>query len=176
MNPAIKNLAIKNGLFLGVAILIGSIAFILVNPRGFLIYGNWTLFLIALLIMIKTANDVKSQQDGYASFGQLFMPILLTVAIGYFFRIAIYYIMANFISPELIDIQKEISFETLESMSGMLGEEVMDKSFEAIEDQNVASIGSVLLQYVSLMIGTGGIVNAIISAILKNQKPLIDRI
>lgn len=176
MNATVKNLAIKNGLFLGAALVVGTIAFILVSPRGFLSYGNWALFLIAVLIMVKTANDVKSELGGFASFGQLFTPILITVAIGYFLRVAIYYIMANFVSPELVEIQKEISVEALEAMSGLLGEEMMDQSLDAIEEQNVAGIGSLAMQYVSLMIGTGGIVNAIICAVFKNEKPLIDRV
>jgi len=176
MNTTIKNLAVKNGLFLGGALIIGTIAFIMASPRGFLSYGNWALFLIAVLMMVKTANDVKSELNGYASFSELFMPILITVAIGYLLRVTIYYIMANFVSPELVDLQKEISIEALEAMSGLLGEEMMDQSLDAIEDQNIAGVGSVMMQYVSLMIGTGGIVNAIISAIFKNQKPLIDRV
>lgn len=170
------NTAVKNGVFLGIALAIGTVAFVLVSPSGFVKFGNWALFIIAILIMVKTANDVKSKQGGYASFSELFLPILVTVAIGYFIRVATYYIMANFITPELIEIQEQIAVEALEGMSGLLGEEMLDKSLDAMEDQNLAGLGNVFMQYLTLLVGTGGIVNAIISGFFKNEKPLIDRV
>jgi len=170
------NIAVKNGVFLGVALAIGTVAFVLVSPSGFINYGSWALFLIALLIMVKTASDVKAQQNGFASFGELFTPILITVAIGYLIRFATYYIMANFVTPELIEIQEQIAVEALEGMSGLLGEEMLDQSLDAMESQNIAGLGNVFVQYLTLLVLTGGVVNAIISAIFKNEKPLIDRI
>ena len=167
---------VKNGLFLGAAFFIGTIAFIVGSPSGYITYGTYPLFLIAVLIIVKTGLDIKNSQGGFAKFGELFGPILITVAIGYLIRMFAIYIAYNFINPEIIEIQKEMSVEAMESMSGLLGDDMMDKMYEEVDSMNPAGILELLQTYFVYLIGAGGIINAIVSLIIKKEKPLIDRV
>lgn len=168
------SIPVKNGLFLGAAFLIGTIAFVLGSPRGFITYSSYAFFLIAVVMMIKTANDVKIEQGGFATFGELFKNMIITVAVGYVFRIIALYIAYNFINPDLSQIQIDVASEGFESMSGLMGDEMMDKMYEELEKMNPSGVKTLVTSYFTYLVTIGAITNAIISAILQKKKPLID--
>lgn len=170
------NNAVKNGLFLGGALLIGIIAFVLVSPRGYLEYGQFVLFLIALIIMVKTGIEEKQMNGGFASFGQIFVAILTCIAVGYAIRFIGNYLAFNVMNTDLTTIYNEIAIESIEKMSGFLGDEATDLAIEEIEKNDISSVGNNLIQYISMLLLTGGVVNAIISLILKKDRPLIDTV
>lgn len=170
------SIPIKNGLFLGAALFIGTVVFISASPRGYLSYGTFPLMLVAILMMVKTGSDIKSAQGGFASFGDLFKAIFITVLVGYFIRMIGIYVSYNFINPEIAEIQKEISIEAIEKMSGLIGDDAMDTVYDELDNMNVSGIGSLLQQYLAYVIGTGAVVNAIISMVMRKDKPLIDQV
>ncbi len=167
---------VKNGIFLGAAMVIGIIAFVIASPRGYLQYGQYVLFLIALVVMVKTGLEERQLNGGYASFGDIFKAIFICIAVGYAIRFIGNYIAFNFINPDLSVIYQDIAIEAMEKMSGFLGDEAVDASIEALEEQSPGSIGNNIMQYVTLLLMTGGIVNAIISLILRKERPLIDTV
>lgn len=170
------NNAIKNGLFLGAALLIGVFAFVLVSPRGYLEYGQFVLFLIALVVMVKTGSEEKQMHGGYASFGQIFKSIFICIAVGYLIRFIGNYIAFNVINTDLSTIYNDIAIEAVEKMSGFLGDEATDLAIEELEKNDISSIGNNVMQYITMLLLTGGVVNAIISLIMKKDRPLIDTV
>lgn len=168
------NNAVKNGLFLGAALVIGTFAIAYVSPRGFITYGSYVLFLIALIIMVKTGIEAREANGGFAAFGTIFKAIFICILVAYGIRFIGNYVAYNVVFPNLIEIQKELSIEVIEKMSGLMGDEATELAIEEIESQGGMSIANILGQFVMLLILTGCAVNAIISLILRREKPIFE--
>lgn len=168
------SIAVKNGIFLGVALLLGTLVYSFVSPSGYLQYSSFVFFIIAVIIMYKNGTDERTANGGFISFGQVFTSILICVAIAYLFKLVGNYVAYNFVSPQLADIQMEKSIEAIEQMRGMLGDEVADKSLDEIEKQDLGSPFQMIIQYFTVLFLNGVIVNLIISAIVHKKKPMFD--
>jgi len=166
-----KNAGVTNGLFLGVAICLLSLVMYFFSPRFFLSWGSWFSFLVYILFMVKAGREEKEEMGGYASFGDMLKPTMLTYAIGSLIGAIFSYVLINFIDPSLMDVMKDIQVEALDKMAGFLGEDATETAKDAIlENENSFSIGTLLMGWGVGLIIPGIIFGLIISAILKNEK------
>jgi len=74
---------------------------------------------------------------------------------------------------ELFEERKELQ---LEQQSASMPDEQMDMMYNIMDWMSYDNLGFMVLLYCVYLILTGCIVNAIISLIMKNERPLIDRV
>ncbi|MEJ6613139.1 MAG: DUF4199 domain-containing protein [Saprospiraceae bacterium] len=150
-----ENVKIKNGLILGVALVIISLVLYLIDPRVYLTWETWIGFAAVIYIMYKTAVAVREQKDGVLSFGSAFVAVFVPMAIGLLISSLFSYVLQNYLAPELGDITKEMAIETIEKISGMFGGDVGDEMMEEIENQDYSlTMGKVFLGWMfSVVIG-----------------------
>jgi len=112
----------------------------------FLTFRTGVLFPIFLLILVKSGLDARKANDGVIAFGEAFKNMFVTGAIGVLLCTLFEYLHFNFISPELIEMQRELAIEAAEKVSELLGgfgeeyEEEMERQLETIEDTNPVSL------------------------------------
>ena len=79
----------------------------------------------------------------------------------------------NYIDPGLLDLQREISIDAIEKLSGLLGEEGTEAALDALENQDWSfGVGKALQTYFMGLIIPGFIIALIISAVMKDRKPV----
>lgn len=114
------NRGVINGLLFGGAALIIGLALYLINKPLFLDPTIRFILSLALPItfMSKSALEKRRELNGFASFSEVLQPAYLTLIIGTVIFSIFQYIMmsADF---ELLEIQKTIAVESLESISGL---------------------------------------------------------
>lgn len=173
-----KKSSIQNGLFLGVAMIICSYVLYLANPHMFLTAKSGALFLIFLLIMTKSGLDSRKLEGGFIGFKNVFFNMFITGAIGTLLCTFFEYVHYNFLSPELIEIQREISLEAAEKMAEIFSglgeeyEEAMDMQLEGLEDENFASLGNTIKNYMVRLVFPVALFSAIIGLFIKRDGPI----
>lgn len=170
-----KKSSINNGLFLGIAMVIGSYVLYLANPKMFFSAKSLVLLMIFIIILVKAGRDARADNGGYISFKEVFINMFVTGAIGTLLCTSFEYLLFNFIDPSLIDMQKEIALEAAEKVTELLGgmgeeyEIAFEKELEKIENGNPASAGSTLKNYFARLIAPVALMSAIIGLILKRK-------
>ncbi|MBK7094140.1 MAG: DUF4199 domain-containing protein [Saprospiraceae bacterium] len=165
------NPSVKNGLMgAGVAIIIYLILW-LIDPTSYLKFGSWIGLVIALFFMYRAAKEARDLNGGFIEFAELFkvtfIMIVIMTAITSFFA----YILFNFIDPNLIEVQKQIVTESIEKMSGMMGEDAAAAMAEKMEEQDYNLTIGKLLQGWAIGLVLWAIAAAIMSAIMKKKNP-----
>lgn len=164
------NNAIRNGLYMGGALVLLYLALYFVSPKVFLSWGSWISFAVYIYFMYNAAKEERASLGGYMSFGEGFKAAFLAFVVGGLISALFTYVMYNFIDPTLIDLTKEIALEAFEKMSGFMGEEAAETAMETIEDQDFStsySIGNTLMGYLFSLIFPGAVIALIIAAIMK---------
>ncbi len=167
--------SIQNGIFLGLALVISSYIIYLANPNMYLTARSSILFLIFLLIMIKSGLDARKSNGGFINFKSAFINMFITGAIGTFLCTLFEYIHVNFMAPELIEMQRELALEAAEKVSGLFGdlgeefEEEMEAQLEKLEEENFASLPNSIKNYFLRLIAPVAFFSAIIGAIIKRK-------
>ncbi len=165
------NPSVKNGLMgAGVAIIVYLILW-LIDPTSYLKFGSWIGLVIALFFMYRAAKEARDLNGGFIEFAELFkvtfIMIVIMTAITSFFA----YILFNFIDPNLIEVQKQIVTESIEKMSGMMGEDAAAAMAEKMEEQDYNLTIGKLLQGWAIGLVLWAIAAAIMSAIMKKKNP-----
>lgn len=169
-----NKIAINNGIFLGVILMVSSMALYFVNVNAFLLYKSYILFLFVIIVYVKTLNDIKRSQGGFISFGEGFIAIMVASGIGFLMCTLFEYVQFNIIDPTLADQLKDLTLEKMEEAAGMLGDDMLDDMTDAIHDQDFGfTMGRSAMSYLIRMVFPAAVVGAIISAILKKEKPLV---
>lgn len=170
--------SINNGIFLGIALLISTYVLYWANTRMFFSIKGFVLFTIFLLIILKSGREARTSLGGFIDWKTAFINMFITGAIGYLFVTVGEYVLYNFVDTGLADLQKEISLEALEEMSGMLGgsdfQDAMEKSMEEIEDKNIAGAGTMFATYIMRLIAPVGLMAAIVALIIRKKGQPMD--
>ena len=165
-----ENLKVKNGVMLGLGMVVLSLVIYFVGHKFYLTWGSWIVYALAAYLMYKTAVDVRSQEGGKMSFGTAFTSAWIPYVIGSLLLTLFTYVLFNYIDPSLLDTMKEVQMEAMDKMAGMLGEEGIEAAKEALEDQGSAfGAGTALLGYVAGLVFPGAIMALIIGAITKKS-------
>lgn len=167
-----KNPGIINGIYLGLVLIAVTFAVYFIAPKffiagfGFAFSGITLLFYI--LFMVKAGNTFKAENEGYAEFGQILLCAFLTAFIGGMMYTLFYYILGNYIDPELPQMLMEEMMTSFEN-SSFMDPDQLDDMREQLEKQSNPSFGDTMVG--SLMgVLVGFIISLIIAAIQKNPR------
>ncbi len=164
--------AVKWGVIAGLGAVVISLVGYLVSPKFFVTWASWLGFAAFIICMVKAAADDKEAMGGYMSWGQALKPTFLTYVIGSLISSIFVYVMFNFVDGSLVDVQKEIAVDTIEQLSGFLGEDGMEAAIDALDQQSFdMTMSTTLLGYAFGLILPGFPLAAIISAIMRKNRP-----
>ncbi len=170
-----KNPAFKNGLILGLCLIVYTLLIYLVSPAFFLAGLGMTSSLISILIyilfMVKTGNEVKKANNGYASFSEVFIPIFICALIGGTIAIFFNYILNTVIDPDLPNFLKETMISNFENAS-WIPDEAKEEAITQMEDDQSfePSLGNSVYGFLMGSV-VGLVISLIIAAIIKKEHP-----
>ncbi len=132
-------------------------------------YLNWISYPIMIVFIVLTLNEVKSQNEGYLSFGDGFKNGFLMMVVVAAIMSVFTFIYFSFINPEFLDYVREKAIEEMENK---------DMSDEEIEQaMGIAEIfmGKGAMAAFALFgnMVVGAILSLIIAAIMKKEKQVI---
>ena len=133
------NVAIKNGVILGVVWIIFNLLVYLIDP---LMIGSWQIhfmYIIAVVFMWKSATGEREANEGLLSFGEGFKASLLTLMIGLLLGLLFRHILMTLIDPALPDLIKESALEKMDELREMsfFSDDQVDEMIEAVEEQDM---------------------------------------
>jgi len=139
--------------------------YILILPIGIVIY---------LFFMIRAGIRKRKSLGGFISFGEVFVPSIAIYAIASFTAMAFTLIMLN-LDPELMELMKETSSQTTESMFRMTGmsEEQIALAIEETSESRDFDKGSIFSNmFVGWLIGIiiPGLIYALIASLIVKKK------
>lgn len=167
-----ENPAIKNGVIAGLFLVLGSLIPYFIDPTLYLNpWIQFSLFIVYIVFMTKTGNEVRALNGGHISWGEAFKPIFLTGFIAAFMGVVFQYVLFNFLDPSVWELQKQLSLEVFDSLieSGWANEEDLEADIEKIEN-SVFTIVEALKAFGGGCL-MGLIPSAIIAAIVKKDNP-----
>lgn len=164
------NPSIKYGVYVGVG---ASVLYLLLYFISAELLMGWQIGLVVgiatIYFMVQAVNEYRDEhEEGLISFKDAFKAAWLTYIIVTVIQMFTTYVIYNILDPNLIDMVLEKSIEAIESMSGILGEEGVEKAVEAIEDTNPFSL-SKIIQSTLMSFVMGAIIAAIIAAVKKKN-------
>lgn len=168
----LENPAIKNGILAGIAGSALMLLFYLIKPRMVFGLAGWTVVALFVFLMVRAVKEYKSHID-YMSFSEALKMSFLTYVVGNLIYTLFFFVLMNYIDPGLLDLQREISIDAIEKLSGLLGEEGTEAALDALENQDWSfGVGKALQTYFMGLIIPGFIIALIISAVMKDRKPV----
>lgn len=131
-----KNPGIKYGLLAGLIVILVEFAFAKTNPTMLFTYGKYLFWIIYLTAMFKATFDERTLQGGLISFREALRPAFLTVVLASLCYYVFYYLLANYIQPDLTEVERASTIAGIRSMSGMVGEAEAEKAIELLKKQD----------------------------------------
>jgi len=165
------NPSVKNGLLGAAVAIIVYLILWLIDPATYLKFGSWIGLLIGLFFMYRAAKEARDLNDGYMEFAELFKVAFIMIAIMTTITAIFGYILFNFIDPNLVEVQKQIVSESVEKISGMMGEDAAAEMVEKLEEQDYSLTIGRLIQGWAFGLVLWAIGAAIMSAIMKKKNP-----
>lgn len=162
--------AVRNGILGGMAGVILALLFYIFNTKMFFSIAGWLVIAVYIVFVVKAAREQKKISDAFP-FREAFKTTLLSYAIMNLIYIVFHFILMNVVDPGLVEVQKEIALETLEKMSGILGEEGMEAAIDQIENQDMRfTLGKALSTFAIGLLFPGALITAIVAAVMKDTK------
>ena len=168
----LENPSVRNGVIAGLGAVAIGLVFYLMSARAFFGYSGWISTILIIVFMVRSVKEEKATAE-YLPFNGALKPAFVTFLVANLIGTIFYYVLLNFIDPGLIQIQKEIALEAIEKMGGLLGEDMMEQSIDALEARDFTyGITTAAWGFAWQLIFPGFIVSAIIAAIMKDRKPV----
>lgn len=143
--------AVPNGIFLGVAMMVCSYVIYLVNANEFYTTRPSLLLAILFLLYLKTGREARKAQNGFLTWGQGFKNMFVTGVVALAMCTFFEYLMVNYLTPDLLDIQKDFyttaQEQTLTVLSDLFEEEQVEVLEEKYENMNYGGAGFYLQQF-----------------------------
>jgi len=160
---------IRYGLLLGLISILLTLVLYFINPEFlFNIVRSGPLFILTIAFMVLAVLAARKANSGLISFGNAFVVAWL-VGIIYTLLSGLFdFVLQTYIDPNLLEVQRQLTVDAMESMSSILNEEQMEDAI----DQAAIAIGkpsTVLIGLVSSAL-LSAIPALIIAAILKRNK------
>ncbi len=167
----LENPAMKNGILAGIGGAVLMMLCYLVSDKLVFTLGGWAGGILTIVLMVVAVKQYKKMID-FLDFGEGLKMSFLTYVVSSLIGSIFYYVLVNYIDPGLIEVQREISIKTTESFERFMSEEDFEQALENVENQNWNwTLGKALLNYAFSLI-FGFIVALIISAVMKDRKPV----
>lgn len=168
-----ENNGLKYGILAGLGAIAVSLGFYLVEEKMIFSVAGYVGWAIYLYCMYKATVDERAEMGGFMTFKEALKPAFLTFVVASFIYFVFYYVLFNFIDPNLAELQKEIAMESMQGMGGLMGEETLENMMEEMEKQDFqVGIGTVSLSYAISLIFPGFIFALIIALIAKKEQPI----
>ena len=173
MEKSIKSIALNFGSYLGVFLILITVAIYAINLN---LMANMYLGLgmIALIIGVGifATSKVKQGLNGFISFKDAFSAYFITTVLGVVISSIFSFILFSFIDPDAAEEIKKITIEaTINTMKGFNAPvEVIAASVEEMEKTDQFSLGSTAQ---SLVFGSlfQAVIGLIVGAIMKKSNP-----
>ncbi|MCB0462847.1 MAG: DUF4199 domain-containing protein [Flavobacteriaceae bacterium] len=173
MEKTVKSIALNYGLYLGIALIVISVAIYAIDLK--LMANLWLGIAMLIAIIgfgIFSTAKVKSHFEGILSFKDAFTAYFITTVVGAVISSIFSYILYTIIDPEAAEQIKQISIEaTISLMEGFNAPaETIAKAVEDAEKVDQFSIGNTLK---SLAFGAifQAVIGLIVAAIMKKSNP-----
>ena len=161
---------LKNAVTAGFLAVIVALLFYLFNTRSLFNVSGWIVFVLYIVYMVRSVRQEKSLME-WMSFGSAFKASFITYVVASLMYMIFYFVLLNFIDPDLQEMQKDIAIEAIEKMSGLIGEEGTEAALDKIEEDNLNSPGRSLTSWAWGLIFPGAIISAIIGLVMKDKNP-----
>lgn len=134
---------------------------------GFAIMGLWLIFLIL------TARDLRSQQNGFATFSELLKATFITTIILSAISGAFNFIFYQYIDPSFADTLKQYVIESMQEMMHNFDApaETIEQTISELEAQNFSMSFENMLINIFKSLVYGSIVSILIAAIMQRKAP-----
>ncbi len=167
-----ENHFVKNGLIMGVASIVLSLALYLINPKFMLGMGAWLGYAVVIYFMYKTIAEVRADNNEIISLGSGFKASWLSYIIGTIISTIFSFILMNYIDTGLLDLMRETQIEAIEKMADMfnLPEDVREEQIAAIESANPFGLGTLAMMIPMSFIFPGALIAVIMAAIMKKEE------
>lgn len=167
----LENPAVKNGIIAGLASAAIILLFYLVSPRMVFTISAWITTILFIVFMVQSVKSEKSASE-FTPFGEALKPAFLTYVIANLIYVIFYYVLFNFIAPELTGMQKEIAMEAMEKLGNLVGEDAMETAIDQLQTQDFTfTIKSAAWTFAWGLIFPGFIIAAIIALVMKDPTP-----
>jgi uncharacterized membrane protein len=161
----------KHGLIAGIAAVAIALLLYLIGPSYYLKYATIISYVIIIVFMIRSGNEVKKSNGGILSFGDAFKHSWVTHLIFSLIFTIFTYVLFNFIDPSLEELVKEEAIKMIEKMSGFMGEEGTSKAIEAIEENGASqTIGNTAAGFLTSLLFPGALLALVIGLIIKREE------
>ncbi len=164
----------NNGIFLGVILIVFTLVLSYVNPKVFLTTRSFLLIVPFIIILVKNAFDIRRQDGGYIKFKKLFLDSFTCAVVAIAMCTAFEYFLFNNIYPELKEVYKQVGMEALEQSKGFFSEEMIEKSKEQFENENMYGFAEIISLFFTRLLAPGVILSVIIAGILRKNKPTLN--
>ena len=170
-----KNHGVSNGLFMGLVLIVYTLALYLINPELMFKMGLGMLvsILVYVVFMVRAGNATKADLGGYMSFKQALKPTFLVFVVGTLLYQIFYYVLFNFIDPSLMDVLLDNTIRITEWWLDLFNApaDAREAAIAQVEEKGVSmGIGQIVQQYLMSLI-FGFIIALIVSAIIKKKAP-----
>ena len=164
------NNAVKYGVIAGILVSALYLILYFISPglvlSTALTYGG---LVIPIAFMVKVAMEEKEANGGFLTFAEALKSTFLVYVVHAVIFYIMYYVLYNYIGPELEDLTREKAIAMMDKMSGFMGEEAAEKAAEQIDQQDFSyGIGKLMLSLLMSAIG-GFIISLIVSLIMKRN-------
>jgi len=171
MEKLAKSSAINYGYYLAITLALLIIIAYAVNLEY--LAGGWysiLLFICIIIFGIISIVKAKSISGNFLNFKHSFTAYFITVAIGVFASVLIFYILFNFIDTGAAETLKQLNIEAqVERMQSFgMNEDALSEMMIAMEDQNSYSIPTLLLGLVIQLV-IYSIIGLIAAAFIKKN-------
>ena len=132
------------------------------------------LFIIYVLVILKSSSEVKRANGGFLTYKEGFISMFVTGAIAVLFCTIFDYFLFNFISPELAEMKREIEIEAMENFGEAVGpkyQPMVDANLEALEESDPAGISNMFKNFVSRLIAPAALSAAFFALLVKRNPP-----
>ena len=165
------NPSIQNGIIAGVAGIILQMLLYFIQPKLLFNIAPWLVFIVVLVFMVQSANQLKKMNGGYLSLKeglqQSWVTAILAIVILAIFKFLLY----NVIDPGLTEKQLQVAIEQTEKITELFGggDVDFDEMEDMMRDQMKLTLPKLLLGIlVSIILHF--IPAIIIAGITKNKK------
>jgi len=169
---SLENPAIKNGIIAGISSVVLILLMYLINAKMVFNLASIVATVLFIVFMIRSVKAEKEVMDTFA-FSDALKPGFLTFVVANLIYMIFYYVLLNFIAPELITMQKEIALEMLEKMSGFLGEEATEAAIDEFQARDFEfGLTTAIWSFAWGLIFPGFIIASIIALVFKESKAI----
>ena len=164
---SLENRVLYWGLASGIGAIVVFLVFYLINIRLIFtaaLYLIWILFLIGAVML---AKDLRND-DGHLSFAKAFSSIMKAFILASILYHITYFLMFNYIDPDLIGVEKAMNLEVLDDFSNLLSEDEMEVAADRLSKEKF-TIMYVLRNFAISLPLPGFIIALIVSSIFKKE-------